>query len=159
MKGNENKIFEPLICKRKKKMRRRNFKNKWKWRGKTEVKLERNTNTRKREKIQTQKSVNIKDKKLSREISWDTTQGMANWMKVKDKEKPMKRSKGSEGSKEIRRNVDMTQNDAKARAQKKTQQQTRRFLKCSSKHTIVLRRKVKLISLHDVALHKERDVR
>lgn len=68
----------------------------------------------------------------------------------------MKRSKGG---KAIRRKIDMTQNDAKARAQKKIRQQTPRFLKCSSKHTIVLRRKVKLISLHDVALHKERDVR
>lgn len=39
---------------------------------------------------------------------------MANWMKVEDKEKSMKRS---EGSKEIRRKIDLTQ---KARAQKKT---------------------------------------
>lgn len=78
---------------------------------------------------------------------------------MEDKVKSMKRSKGSVGSKEIRRKINLTQNDAKARAQKKTRRQTRRFLRRSSKHTIVLHRKAKLISLHDVALHKERDVR
>lgn len=49
-------------------------------------------------------------------------------IKVKDKIKLMKRSKGSRGSKEIRRKIDLTQKDAKAKGQKKTRQQTRRFL-------------------------------
>lgn len=80
-------------------------------------------------------------------------------MNVEDKIQSMNRSKGSRGSKEIRRKIDLTQNDAKARSQKKTPQQTRRFLRRSSKHTIVLHRKAKLIRLRDVTLHKERDVR
>lgn len=85
---------------------------------------------------------------------------MVNWMKVEDNVKSMKRSKGSRGNKEIRKKIDLMQNDAETRVEKKARQQTRRFLSlCSSKHTIVLRRKAKLIRLRDVALHKERDVR
>lgn len=82
---------------------------------------------------------------------------MINWMKVEDKVESMKRSKRSKGSKEIRIKMDLrTQKDAKARDQKKTP----RFLeRRSSKHTIVLRRKARLIRLRDVALHNERDLR
>lgn len=82
-------------------------------------------------------------------------------MKVEDNVKSMKRSKGSRGNKEIRKKIDLMQNDAETRVEKKARQQTRRcFLSlCSSEHTIVLRRKAKLIRLRDVALHKERDVR
>lgn len=86
-------------------------------------------------------------------------QDMVNWIKVEDKIKSMKRSERNRGSIEIHKKIDLAQNDVKARAQKKTPQ-TRRFLRRSNKHIIILRRKAKLIRLRDgpflYALHKER---
>lgn len=49
---------------------------------KTIVKLEKNINTKKKEKIQTQKSVNVKDKKSW--LAMRQTQDMVNWIKVED---------------------------------------------------------------------------
>lgn len=71
--------------------------------------------------------MNMKNKKSWLTIRYDE-HDMVNMIKVEDKIKSMKRSKGSRGSKEIRRKINLTQKDAKARGQKKTRQQTRRFL-------------------------------